>query len=332
MTFRSAYLKLTAFYVLIVMVISVIFSVAIYNISSREIGRGLGPQTRVLRDLPIINNPMMQDLERMRLEQLEESGSRLRQNLIYLNLLILILSSVISYFLAKKTLRPIEEAMEAQRRFTADASHELRTPLTAMRSEIEVNLRDKKMNLTEAKKLLRSSLEEVNKIESLSSMLLELAKYQEETKLEFKKISLIEVVTEAYEKVEKLAKSKGIQFRTDLKQARIEGDKQSLVELFVILFDNAIKYSSKDSWISVSIIRTDKHAIVKIKDRGTGIAPENLPHIFDRFYRADNSRSKGKTKGYGLGLAIAKSIVELHSGTISAKSSLGRGTEFTIHF
>ena len=344
MTFKHAYLRLTAFYVLIVMIISVGFSAVLYRVSSSEIGRGLGQQARVLREHPVnVNAPFpIQELEKIRLDQLEESGNHLRMNLVYFNLLILVLSSVVSYFLAKRTLRPIELMVEAQNRFTADASHELKTPLTAMRSEIEVSLRGKKMNLAEAKKLLGSNLEEIGKLETLSNALLKLAKYQEESKLEFKPVSLPEAVTEAYEKVESLAKEKSIEFKNSFEEVEVLGDRQSLVELFVILLDNAIKYSPKKSprWasqseaggseISIEIEKQDKQALVKVADHGAGIKKSELPFIFNRFYRADSSRNKEKADGYGLGLSIAKAIVELHGGAIEAKSEQGKGSEFTV--
>src|SRR4030042_2699111 len=171
--FKAAYLKLTFFYVLIAMAISICFSLAIYNISSREIGRGLGPQNGIFRE--IIPN----DFENLRNQQIQKSNTRLKINLFYYNLVIFVLSMVGSYFLARRTLRPIEEAMESQSRFTADASHELRTPLTAMKAEIEVALRDKKMGLSESKKLLKSNLEEIEKLEKLSSALLTLTRIQE---------------------------------------------------------------------------------------------------------------------------------------------------------
>jgi signal transduction histidine kinase len=332
MTFKSAYLKLTLFYVLIVMIISLVFSFVIYNISSSELNRGLGRQTRVLRELPTENRPPfpIQDLEKIRLEQLDASNNHLRLNLIYFNLLILALSSIASYFFAKRTLRPIEEMVNSQNRFIADASHELKTPLTAMRSEIEVNLRDKKLKLANSKKLLKSNLEEINKLETLSNALLKLAKYQEDLKLDFSKLALSEIITEAYEKVESLAVKKSIKFKNNFEKVYLKGDRQSLVELFVILLDNTIKYSPKVSRVFIEIKKDGKFAKIKIIDRGMGIKASDLPHIFDRFYRADHSRSKEKTDGYGLGLSIAKRIVELHNGAISAKSTPGKGSEFIV--
>lgn len=332
--FHSAILKLTIFYVLIAMAISVAFSIGLYNISSSEINRGLGRQTRVLRDIPAdsLQGNMLPNFEDIRLQQIAESNDHLKNNLIYFNLLILLLSSALSYFLARKTLYPIEKAMESQHRFTADASHELRTPLTAMRTEIEVNLLDKKLGLTDAKRLLQSNLEEIEKLESLSNALLKLARYQDESKIALDKVSLEEAIVEAYEKVESLASKKSIGFKNNLKNISIEGEKQSLVELFVILLDNAVKYSPEKSKIFINMKQDKNFTVISIKDQGIGIRATELPHIFDRFYRCDTSRCKEQANGYGLGLSIAKRIVDLHGGTIFANSKAGKGSEFTVKF
>ncbi len=332
MRFQTAYLKLTVFYVLIAMVISIAFSIAIYNISSRELGRGLGQQTDLLLNIQmekIILGPRP-DLEKIRLDQLEESKDRLRLNLIYFNFLILLLSSGTSYLLARKTLEPIREAMDAQNRFTADASHELRTPLTAMRTEIEVGLRDKKFNLAEAKKLLQSNLEETEKLESLSNALLKLARFEDDSHASFSKVSIEDVLVEAYEKIESLANKKSILFENNLQNVFIRGDRQSLVELFVILLDNAIKYSPEKSKVLVRVRKEKNDVAVSIRDYGIGVKASDLPYIFNRFYRADTSRSKEKIDGYGLGLSIAKRIAGFHGGDISVTSKPGKGSVFVV--
>lgn len=314
------------------MLISIIFNVAIYQISFNEIDKGLSRQTVTIRGLPLNDffNQGLQNLDDMRASQLRESKTHLINNLIYFNILILIISSVISYFWARKTMKPIEETMLAQNRFTADASHELRTPLTAMKAEIEVNLRGKELNLGSVKKLLSSNLEEIAKLESLSNALLKLARYEENIKTQFSKVSLEEAAAEAYEKIEKIAQQRSIKFDNNLDDISVLGDRQSLVELFVILIDNAIKYSPKNATINMDIFKENNFGVIKIKDQGMGIKSSDLPYIFNRFYRADASRSKEKIQGYGLGLSIAKRIVELHQGKISVSSKPGKGTEFII--
>jgi signal transduction histidine kinase len=315
------------------MLVSIVFSVAFYQVSTNEIGAGFDRQALIFRQLPN-GNPMnpFPNLENLRSEQLEASSSRLKIDLIYLNLGILILSSIGGYFLAKRTLKPMEDAMDSQNRFTADASHELRTPLTAMKTEIEVNLRDKNLSLPEAQSLLKSNLEEIGKLEYLSNALLKLARFEDNSGLNLEKVSLPEVIREAVKKVYHLSGKKAIKFKLDLQKAKIQGDKESLVELFVILLDNAVKYSFDNSEIVIKLKKINNKVLVEVVDQGAGIAAADLPYIFDRFYRADTSRSKNKIDGHGLGLAIAKRIVELHDGTISVKSKLGKGTVFYLKF
>ncbi|MBU1970667.1 sensor histidine kinase, partial [Patescibacteria group bacterium] len=113
--------------------------------------------------------------------------------------------------------------------------------------------------------------------------------------------------------------------------ATILGDRGKLTELFTILVDNAIKYNRPGGVVEITTGQEDGSVMIEIKDHGIGIAPKDLPHIFDRFYRADSSRSK-EVPGHGLGLAIAKSIVEQHKGFISAKSQLGQGTTLQVKF
>ncbi|MFA7253355.1 MAG: HAMP domain-containing sensor histidine kinase [Patescibacteria group bacterium] len=314
------------------MIISVFFSIALYNISSNELGRGLGKQAMVFRDIPdntFIQRKMI-DLEKLRQDQIKESNHILQLNLLWFNLLILVLSSAVGYLLARKTLQPIEEAMEAQNNFTADASHELRTPLTAMKTEIEVNLRDKSLTLEASKELLKSNLEEIGKLESLSNALLKLARSEGDETDKFEKINLDDAIRESVKKISISAKDKGIDIVIDYGPLVVRGITHSLEELFIILLDNAVKYSSNGSTINIKMAKDKENAVVWIKDQGIGIKPRELPYIFNRFYRSDSSRSKKMVDGYGLGLAIAKHIVEIHNGEISVESTPGEGSEFMI--
>ena len=332
--FHSAVVKLTVFYVLIVMAISISFSIVLFQISNGELNRGLTRQDRVFQQLipPNSNDDItpFSGLDQTRQAQLTESTQHLRLNLLYFNLLILLLSSGLSYWLARRTLRPIEEMIEAQNRFTADASHELRTPITALKTEIEVGLRDGHLNLEEARKLLNSNLEEIDKLEALSTSLLKLARYDGANHLELTQLSLKEVTNEAYKKVEKLAVKKQIDFEFHLEDISLKADSARLKEMFATLMENAIKYSPGVTKVKVAATKSGHHAVIKISDQGVGIKATELPHIFDRFYRADQSRTKNKADGYGLGLSIAKQIAENHHGQIEADSRPGHGTTFTI--
>lgn len=319
--FETARFKLTAWYLLIIMVISCAFSLVIYRETAREVERGLrAQQVRIWAQQgffapPFANIDADQDL-------LTEELGQLRLVLFLANLGILVVAGGAGYFLAGKTLTPIETMLEEQKRFVADASHELRTPLTAIKTEIEVAARNKSLDLIGAKKLIKSNLEEVNKMQSLSDYLLQLSRYQSNAfKLPAEEVDLQGVVSRAVDKLEPIAKMRGVVIKLDIAPVRVSGNKDSLVELVGILLDNAIKYSQPKKQIIVAVEPAPGGANVSVQDFGTGIKASDLPHIFDRFYRADSSRGKSLTPGYGLGLSIAKSIVDLHKGKISAQSS-----------
>ncbi len=325
-------LRLTSAYLAIIMIISVTFSVAVYEISVNALQDGFMRQSRMLEDDfgrgPLSFHPQ---LDRLRLEQIEETKSDIAINLTIINILILVLGGLGSYFLAQRNLRPIEEALEAQTRFTADASHELRTPLTAMMTEIEVALRDKKLNLNEAKKLLESNLEEIDKLRSLSDGLLTLSRHQNGEKIEFAEVSLTEIAQDAVKKLEPIISSTKSQVKVSGDSNLIKGDRESLVSLLMIFIENAIKYSDGPAKVKIEISQSKKGSQIKISDKGIGIKASDLAHIFERFYRADTSRSKD-VDGYGLGLSIASQIIEMHEATISSSSEPGKGTTFIIRF
>jgi len=211
--------------------------------------------------------------------------------------------------------------VDKQKEFVSNASHELRTPLTSLKTEMEVALRDKKLTLKDARSLLSSNLEDVDKIQKLSNYLLKLNRYERDDRIPFARVDLKEVVTKA-------AGNFKYKFNLSLQKSVVKGSEDSLIDLVMVLLDNAIKYGNGKK----IEVRTKKGGILEVIDHGMGIAKEDMPHIFERFYRADASRNKNKSESYGLGLSIAKSIVEMHKGTIEVKSKLGQGTTFRVTF
>ncbi|MBW7944595.1 HAMP domain-containing histidine kinase [Patescibacteria group bacterium] len=349
--FQSARIKLTARYLLIIMIVSLLFSFAIYSGINVELNRFERLQKLRLNQLgqagqAIIiqpSDPQMgvrgQTIQRVLIpppdyidpEIVNHARTRIILILVMINLSILFFSGIAGYILAGQTLQPIQEMMDEQNRFVTDSSHELRTPLTALRSEIEVHLRDKKLTLAATKALLESNLEEVKNLQRLSDNLIRLTQYESNPIAEkFEKVSLTAIVEDAVKKVLPLAKNKKITIKQQLPDVSFEGNSATLSELFVILLDNAIKYSEPKTIIEVTGQRTDHHLKVEVTDHGMGIDAKDLPFIFGRFYRTDKSRTQSQTQGYGLGLSIAKQIVERHHGTISANSVPQQGTTFTI--
>ena len=330
--FQSARIKLTIWYTLIIMLISLSFSLAIYKVLGSELDRlDRTQRLRIERGLP--ERPFLTpstDLDQriprrffLDPELLKETRERLG--------LILALSAASGYFLSGRTLKPIKEMVEEQNRFITDASHELRTPLTTLKTEIEVNLRNKKLSVEEAKAILKSNLEEVNNLQVLSDDLIKLTRYQPEKNV----LTLVEVTSkqlfdEAVKKIVNQSEAKKIKINTIGEELKFEGNRKTLVELLIILLDNAIKYSPGQSEIKLEAEKVDGSIFLHVSDQGVGIEEKDLPHIFDRFYRADRSRTKIEVSGYGLGLSIARKIAERHGGSIRVKSKINSGSVFTV--
>lgn len=326
--FRSATFKLTMWYLAIVMAISLSFSVVLYHVAAGELQRGLNRATvRIDRQFPIFDHsPFLQPGQ-----DYNRSTHTLLLKLIFLNLVVLVGAGLLSYLLARRTLEPIELAHEQQKRFTADVSHELRTPLTALRMESEVALLNKSAGAGVLRDTLASNLEEIGKLEALINNLLRLTRLEaDELQQQFAPLKVNELVSAATERVAAQAKAHKIKLISDVSATTITGDHDSLVQLLVILLDNAIKYSPAGAEVN---IRGQKHGdqlTLSITDHGSGIAPEALKHVFDRFYRADSARSKDGQEGFGLGLSIAKMIADLHGGNVTLHSRVGEGTTATV--
>jgi len=322
--FHSAALKLTLWYLAIIMAVSIVCSVAIYHVSAGDLRRAIARQISYYSQ--ILNPEELHGYSRLRLAQLAQDQNNLKEKLILFNLFVLIGGGGASYGLARKTMRPIEESLEAQSRFTGDASHELRTPLTAMQTEIEVALRNPSLTKSQAVGLLQSNLEEVAKLQILSEGLLQLANPADADDFS-QRLSTKELVNESAERVSKIAEARKVKIIKTGANTEVRGSHQYLVDLLAILLDNAIKYSPPSSKVVINSIKRDKSALISISDKGQGIAAQELPRIFERFYRSDRSRN---ADGYGLGLAIAKKIADLHHATIEVKSAPGKGSTFIV--
>jgi len=330
--FQHARLKLTAWYILIALIIAFLFSLLSYNGLRFEFEQGLQRQ-RVYFQQGFMrpNGPPVTILRRTDPELMREMRTHLLLRILYIDGAIILVSAIGGYLLAGRTLKPIQRMVEEQNRFITDASHELRTPLTSLRSELEASLLSKKLSEKEARDVLKSNLEEVISLQMLSDNLLELATQQKPfNQVSFGEINLLEVIEGSVKKILPIAKKKNIHIKNNVKSSQIIGERSYLIELFIILLDNAIKYSDSQSTITLTSSSKDKMVTVAVKDEGIGIKKVDQAKIFERFYRSDKSRTKWKTKGYGLGLAIAKQIVTDHHGTIHVKSEVGKGTTFTV--
>jgi signal transduction histidine kinase len=217
----------------------------------------------------------------------------------------------------------------ARKEFLSNVSHELRTPLSSIKLMLETVLEAPE---EEARDLfVPQALAQVDRLTALVGQLLEQARAESgQLQLRLRDVDLEEVARPIVASLEQQASNKGISLEfAALRPVRVEADPDRLAQVFVNLIDNALRHTSEGGRIRVEIDARDSDAMLRVRDSGEGIPYRDLPHIFERFYVVDRSRTRG-TGGAGLGLAIVKGIVDAHGGAISAESMLGRGTSFTI--
>ncbi len=301
---NKAYLKLTFMYASILCFVSIIFSTIIYSNT--------------------VNSFNIRPIKSVQSEAIIKRDNEIKKemlfHLIVLDSIIIILGTIGSYFLSKKTLKPIEENLNLQMEFISNASHELKTPITVITMENEVLLREKNHSKEELLHQIKSNLEEVTSLSKLVNILLELAR---NNKITLEKIEVIDVVNNACDKLKVLSKKKNITILNNIDNLKILANKDILEEVIVIILDNAIKYSDKNTTIKIY----SKNSKIFIEDEGIGIKEKDLKYIFDRFYRADKSHS---TEGYGLGLSLAKHLAEKMKLKISAYNNKEKGSTFVI--
>jgi heavy metal sensor kinase len=226
----------------------------------------------------------------------------------------------------------LEDAIQSSKRFVADASHELRTPLTVLRGELEGLALDEQLKLR-TRESLGSMLEEVDRLAEIVEGLLALSRLDAgEGQAESVRFDLFELAAITADQMGLLAEDKNITIiREGEPEITVEGDRARLKQVVVNLLDNAIKYTPDGGSVRLRITREDGHAVLDVVDSGVGIPPEALPHVFKRFYRVDNARSRGQG-GAGLGLSIVKSICAAHRVTVEVDSLPGRGSRFRLKF
>jgi signal transduction histidine kinase len=221
--------------------------------------------------------------------------------------------------------------MESMRRFTSDAAHELRSPVSVLRAEAEIALR-KPRDLEEYKKVVEVTLTETVRLGTIIDQLLALCRHDAGLqKLLTDEVPVAAVLLDVVARFHSLALEKEIDVVVkELPECFIRGQDVWLSQLFYNLIDNALKFTQKNGRVVISGIQDNGQVEFTIRDTGIGIAAENLPLVFERFYRADSAREH--YRGVGLGLSICKSIVEAHKGTIEVTSNVGKGTVFTVRF
>jgi len=224
----------------------------------------------------------------------------------------------------------LEEALAHNRRFSADVSHELRTPLTILRGELEhvIQMRNAGPDLVES---VGSALEEIERLAKIVESLLAISHLDTGgAGIEFNRFDLQEMTKTTAEQMKLLADEKHITLRSDSSRPVYAlGDESRIKQVLVNLLDNAIKYSREGGHVVISVRAEDNNAVLIVTDDGVGIPVDSLPHVFERFYRAEKARPRG-TAGAGLGLSIVQAICRAHRGSVSVSSVEGRGTTVEV--
>lgn len=244
-----------------------------------------------------------------------------------------LISIIAGFFLAGRAWVPIRLAWDKQQRFVADASHELRTPVSVIRAQTELLLRNPAHSIERESDNIAVILRESTRMSKLLEDLLTLARSDSnQLELECSVFSLDRVLLDLTKQFQLLAVTKEIHIDVSLQEPLpFWGDESRIRQLLVIFLDNALKYTPFNGRIEVSGKSSAHHVTIIVSDSGRGIPKEELPYLFERFYRGDKSRSR-QEGGTGLGLSIAKWIVDAHGGTIRAESRNGEGTRFELRF
>ena len=242
------------------------------------------------------------------------------------------LIGLVGWVLGGVAMKPTEEAYEQLQRFTADASHELRAPISAILSNAQVGLLSPADDPHQPRQRLENIVTITKSTSSLISNLLFLARHEGRLNPDdLEAIDLYGFLQSLSDEFQTLAREKNLNFVSNLSASTVlfQGDRELLEQALKNLINNAYKYTPAGGKVGLTLSLKSRQGIISIEDNGIGIPPDDLPRIFDRFYRVDIARSR-ETGGFGLGLAIAKQIIQAHNGQITVESSLGKGTKFKI--
>lgn len=309
--FFWARLKLTATYALILSVIVIGFSLVLFQNIARN-----------LNDMEDTDFTAVQVHDRFVHDTLEN----LQAEIALLDLIVVLVATAASYGLAGYTLRPIQLAMEAQRKFAENASHELRTPLAVMRNDMAVLLRAGSPNPEAVRRTLTSNIEEVDRMTTMTEDLLALARSENKKPLSLHHLNFSEVIQQTAGKLRSLAHDKGIELLLEPgDDIQILGNRSALERIATNVIKNAIEHTAQGT-VAVSVTREHTHALLYVSDTGAGIPERDVPHVYERFYKGERS------SGTGLGLAIVRELVDQHHGHISISSREGEGTVVRIEF
>jgi signal transduction histidine kinase len=265
------------------------------------------------------------------LGQIEAQSLRLIETFVIGAFAALVLVSILGHYLAELSVRPVEQTYEYMRRFTADAAHELRTPVSVLRVRAEVAVQRER-----GPEEYRAALEDIGREAEVMGRIVDdlliLARVESGVRpVAEEPVYLDDLVSDAAAAAGVLADTRRVRLKVgDFDEARVTGDAPLLRQMLMILLQNAVKYTAEGGEVTVDVHSRNGSPTVVVADTGIGIAPGDLPHVFERFYRGEEAR--GLTEGAGLGLSIARRIVDQHRARISVDSRPGQGTRVTVVF
>lgn len=325
--FDRARLKLTLLYLAISGCIVMIFSVAAFNAQTYAVDRVI--------DMIEIRAPLAERQLIVSLlgQRLEEFNQAFRERLLVLNVAMLIGAGIASYVLSGYSLRSIRDNVESQEEFAADASHELRTPLTTISMEIVALQKTHKKLPPPVRETLQSIQQEVRRMQEIVNGLLTLVRNDEERDSPRELTDLNQIVAASSKQMQNLAKDKKVtlSFIPSKQPLSVRVTSDQIKQLCLILLDNAIKYTPAKGKVTVTTEVKGRTIWLVIEDTGVGIPENDLPHIFDRFYRVRRF-DRAAPKGAGLGLTIAQKLIEHARATVKISSTIGVGTRVSLRF
>ncbi|MDR2035854.1 MAG: hypothetical protein LBP91_04190 [Coriobacteriales bacterium] len=259
--------------------------------------------------------------------------SSLLLTLVFVGLGMLVLIFFISWFFAGRSIKPVSEAWEKQKQFVADASHELKTPLATMMTNYDVVQANEESSVKSQQEWLSHMRIGMDRMSELTNQLLSLAQTEYEELLDEKSVfNASTLFADIMQSMDTLARRKNLKVLSDLApETSLQGFEKQTGQVFSILYENALKYADEGGSVEVALQREKKHLVVTVRNTGKGIAKDDLPRIFDRFFRGDAARTS-EENSYGLGLPIAQAIAQQIGGGITATSEENGWTEFIFTF
>lgn len=315
-------------YIVAIVVIVSLFSFALFALYENNLQEGFRYDMAVL-----FYGPEAAD------EVIQEALRRLRVTLITVDIAIIAICAFVSYYIAGVTMRPIKRVTVSKRQFVADAAHELRTPLSVIKTGIDVLRQQKNVEKEEYEALLNDIYEESDYLIDLSEDLLFLANTDDKKEIvrmkeHMEKIDLYQLSLDQVRFYEDHAREKQVHLSCEKEGDRavcMYGNKTYITRMIANFIKNAIEYNKENGMVHLSVQANQESVIFVIKDTGIGMTPGEQSHIFERFYRSDTARTTSQS-GSGLGLSIARKIIDVHDGVITVKSEVDQGTKFYVSF